>query len=166
MMTDKTDEKIKKYYPMLYKYVYVQLKDADVTLDIVQEVLYKYVESKIIFDNDSAEKAWLLTVTNNICRNYWRSSWYKRIVLVSDEFDSYNSLTPEDIFLQNENNYSVLSLVMSLPAKYRDVIHLFYYENLKIEDISRITGKKISTIQTHLERARKLLKRKMEKDGF
>ena len=64
----------------------------------------------------------------------------------------------EDISLYNE--------IKKLPKKYRTVIHLFYYEQYSIKDISKILNQKESTIRTWLTRARKLLKNQIKEEDF
>ena len=51
-----------------------------------------------------------------------------------------------------------------LPGKYRAVLHLFYYEELSVEEISRILGQKPSTVRTQLTRGRRMLKKKLEEE--
>ncbi len=55
-----------------------------------------------------------------------------------------------------------MSAVMELPAKYRDVIHLFYYEELSVKEIARITGRVESTVTSQLTRGRELLRKSLK----
>ena len=73
------EDKINLYYPMLYRYVVIRLENETETMDIVQETLYKYLQTQTEFEDDNKEKAWIFTVASNLCKNYWRSSWYKRV---------------------------------------------------------------------------------------
>ncbi|MCD8038833.1 MAG: sigma-70 family RNA polymerase sigma factor [Lachnospiraceae bacterium] len=84
MQENTKEDKIKQYYPMIYKYVYVRLGNDAQVQDIVQETLYKYLQANISFPNESKEKSWLFTVASNLCKNYWRSNWYKHVFPVSD----------------------------------------------------------------------------------
>lgn len=156
------EDKINLYYPMLYRYVVIRLENETEAMDIVQETLFKYLQTQTEFEDDNKEKAWLFTVASNLCKNYWRSSWYKRVIPISDDVDILNVLTPESIIETGERNKILLKAVLRLPAKYREVVHLFYYEGMRIEEISQITGRNKSTIQTQLERARKILRKELE----
>ena len=53
---------------------------------------------------------------------------------------------------------TVLSAVKQLPEKYRTVIHLFYFEDMSVAQISAAVGAGESTVKSQLSRARKLLK--------
>ena len=68
------------------------------------------------------------------------------------------------LFFENPEKSDVYYAVLSLPKKYKAVIHLFYYEELSIEEISHILKEKQSTIRTRLTRARKKLKEMLKED--
>ena len=61
---------------------------------------------------------------------------------------------------------SIIDLVKSLPYKYRIVIHLFYYDELSIEEIAKILRSKPSTVRTQLTRARKKLETMIKEDNY
>lgn len=155
------EEKIKELYATLYKYLLVVLKDESLAQDFTQETLYKYLVSKAIFTDEISERAWILTVASNMCKNYWRSVWYKKVIPISDDFEIIQTITPENSYISSEENKHLMQEVMRLPSKYREVIHLFYIEDLSIEDISTILKRNKSTIQTQLQRARKVLKERL-----
>ncbi|MGN1101265.1 MAG: RNA polymerase sigma factor [Huintestinicola sp.] len=118
--------------------------------DCTQEVFLKLYRCDISFGSEREERAWLLTVTANICRNRLRSPWFSR---------RSDMELPEDM-AENmpEDERSVLSEVMKLPEKYRTPLHLFYCEEYSVREISEITGIKESTIRTRLQRGRELLR--------
>ena len=60
--------------------------------------------------------------------------------------------------MEAEENRSVIEAVKRLPEKYRVVIHLFYYEEMSVEEIGKATGSRASTVRTRLTRARRILK--------
>jgi len=101
------------------------------------------------------EKAWLIMVTVNLCNSRLRSPWRKRREPL---LDSYPAAEPE----QRE----LLEHVLSLPPKYRAVIHLFYYEGYPVKDIAELTGQKESTIRSLLTRARQKLKSDLKEDDY
>lgn len=157
------ETKIKEYYPMIYKFVYMQVKSRADAQDITQEVFFKYLVGNIDFPNVEKEKSWLFTVAYNQCKNYWRTGWYRKIFPIKKEIIE-SEKTLESEYEKKENASYVVACVAKLPSKYREVIHLFYYEDMKIEKISEITGRNKSTIQTQLDRGRKLLKKMMKEN--
>jgi len=123
--------------------------------DIIQEVFLCAYEKAPNFESEEHEKAWLIRVTINLCNSRLRSPWRKRIVPL---LDSYPASEPEQ--------YEILEQIMTLPSKYRTVIHLFYYEGYSIRDISELTRKKESTVRSHLTRARQKLKSILKEDDY
>lgn len=149
-------ETVEKYSNMVYRlaYFYTNSKyDAD---DIYQDVFLKYLQNQKQFENEEHKKAWLIKVTINSCKKMWISSWKRKIISLNN--DEIKFEMEEDIGLYNE--------IKKLPKKYRTVIHLFYYEQYSIKDISEILRQKESTIRTWLTRARKLLKNQIKEEDF
>ncbi|MBP3255615.1 MAG: sigma-70 family RNA polymerase sigma factor [Clostridia bacterium] len=147
---------VEKYSNMVYRlaYFYTNSKyDAD---DIYQDVFLKYLQNKKQYENEEHKKAWLIKVTINSCKKVWLSSWKRKIVSLNDNEIKFEM--EEDIGLYNE--------IKKLPKKYRAVIHLFYYEQYSIKDISKVLDQKESTIRTWLTRARKLLKNQIKEEDF
>ena len=148
-------ETVEKYSNMVYRlaYFYTNSKyDAD---DIYQDVFLKYLQNKKQFENEEHKKAWLIRVTINCCKKLWLSSWKRKIIPLDDE-----------IKFEMEENIGLYNEIKKLPKKYRVVIHLFYYEQYSVKDISKILKQKESTIRTWLTRARKLLKNYIKEEDF
>ena len=148
-------EIVEKYSNMVYRlsYFYTNSKyDAD---DIYQDVFLKYLQNKKQFENEEHKKAWLIRVTINCCKKLWLSSWKRKIIPLDDE-----------IKFEMEKNIGLYNEIKKLPKKYRVVIHLFYYEQYSVKDISKILKQKESTIRTWLTRARKMLKNYIKEEDF
>ena len=124
------------------------------TEDIAQNVFIKYMQEKKEFQDFEHKKAWLFRTTINECKMHLRYYWNSKRTEFPDELESVSQDDSWDTTL--------LDLVMALPRKYREVIHLFYYEELSIKEISGIIGKKESTIKTNLRRGKQLLKVRLE----
>lgn len=142
---------IDKYSKTLIKIAFTYMKNLADAEDIVQEVYISLMRRGSGFDSEEHEKAWLIRVTINHCKNRLKSAWYRKSVPLDEEI----SYLPEE-------ESEVLSAVLSLPAKYRSVIHLYYYENYSIQEISELLRKSSGTIGTWLSRGRKLLKTKLD----
>ena len=71
----------------------------------------------------------------------------------------------EELAFEEPKDSQLFEAVMQLPEKYRTVIHLFYYEELSVEEIGKITKSKASTVRTRLTRARRELKNLLDKEG-
>ena len=151
MYPEKMTEIYNKYSNAVYRMAFAYCKNKADAEDIMQEVFMRRFSADIVFEDEAKEKSWLLKVTVNKCRDMFRSLRYKY---------SLTSIPLEeaDIIYETQEESDVYHAVMSLPNKYRTVIHLFYYEEYTIKEISAITGDKETAIQTQLYRARKKLK--------
>lgn len=123
------------------------LRNRDDAEDVLQETMIRYMQSREAFRDEEHEKAWLLRVAANLCKNMLRSrsrDWCE---------------IPEDLEGKGipYEAIAVYEAVQSLPEKYREVIHLFYYEDVSTVQIAEILGKKESTVRSLLKRARKML---------
>ncbi|MDD4239073.1 MAG: sigma-70 family RNA polymerase sigma factor [Desulfotomaculaceae bacterium] len=144
---------VKKYADMVYRLAFAQVRSKSDADDIFQEVFLRYVQSKPVFENEEHRKAWLLRVTINCSKKYWSSIWRRKAAPLED---SYSFELPE------ENG--VNEAMRKLAPKYRSVIHLFYYEDYSVAEISRILGIRESTVRTQLTRARARLSKMLKGD--
>lgn len=160
--------KIDCYSDMLFKIACLRLCNVQDAEDVVQEVFYQYIKREDGFESEEHEKAWLIKVTLNACRKVWRSAWNRYRDGGEEDMNTYSRDEKqqglEEEFLTDEDNRILLAAVKELPAKYRDVIHLFYYEELSIKEISEVTGRKESTVTSQLTRGRELLKKRLKEE--
>lgn len=174
-MTDKIkdnkelQEKIDCYSDMLFRIAYLRLKNRQDAEDVVQDAFYQYIKKQEVFDNAEHEKAWLIKVTLNGCRRVWRSAWNRHRSSPDDVEGEYKQAHfscegIEESVMSMENNRILLEAVESLPVKYRDVIHLFYYEELSIREIGEVTGRRESTVTSQLTRGRELLRKRLKEE--
>lgn len=154
---DCVDEVIEKYADMVYRLVFSRVKNKNDADDIFQEVFLRYIKSERDFETEEHRKAWLIRVTINCSNSFFRSSWIQKVVPMEGT-ESIPFESPEELGLHE--------LLMELPVKYRIVLHLFYYEDLPINEISRILKQKPATVKTQLVRARQMLKKKLKGDLY
>lgn len=150
-------EAIQRYGDMVRRLCMVHLKNYADTEDIFQTVFLKYALTSVSFDSDEHEKAWLIRVTLNACKDLLKSIFRSRTV-------SLEELMEQPVQLSADHR-EVLEAVLSLPARYRDVVYLHYYEEYTAPEIARILGKNVNTVYTRLTRAKGLLREKLGGDG-
>lgn len=148
---------IEKYSNMVYRMAYSMVKNPQDAEDIHQEVFLKYLGKRPRFENEEHAKAWFLKVTINLTKNLWKTAWRQKVVSLGD-YD----LEEETAVFQEED--VLIETVKKLPQKYRTVVHLFYYEELGIEEIAALLKAKPSTVRTWLTRARCRLKELLKED--
>lgn len=113
--------------------------------DVCQTVFLKLMEQTAICPGK--ERAWLLQVTANQCRNLLRSYWWKATQALDDTLPA-----------PANGNREVFYAVMALPPKYRVVIYLHYYEQYTTKEIASLLKLRQTTVTTRLSRARQMLK--------
>lgn len=145
------DEIVNLYGDNIYRLAFSRTKSLTDGEDIVQEVFLKLMDSDKNFHSDEHLKAWLLRVTINKSKNLLNTAWFRKTTNLEENL----------VFLIEEKS-EVYKYVLELPTKYRVVIHLFYYEDLKTEDIAEILNIKHGTIRSQLTRARELLREKIK----
>ena len=173
--------KIDAYSDMLFKLSFLRLQNAQDAEDVVQEVFYQYLKNPPAFQSPEHEKAWFLKVALNGCRKVWRSAWKRHQAPwpaeAGDAGGQADALgrketadrqagiqEPEESLLRREQNRRLLQAVLALPEKYRDVIHLFYYEELSVKEIARVMGRRESTVTSQLTRGRQLLRKSLKEE--
>lgn len=141
---------IDQYGDTVRRICLLYLKNEADSEDIFQTVFLKYITSNIKFNSTEHEKAWIIRVTINSCKDLLRSFFRKKTIPLDDLFEK-----PQ--FLSNDHR-EVIEAVLSLSQKYRDVIYLHYYEGYTASEISQILGKNVNTIYTLLTRSKKMLR--------
>ncbi len=141
---------VDEYADMVRRLCMLHLKNYADTEDIFQTVFLKYALSSIEFENKEHEKAWLIRVTINACKDLLKSFFRRTTVSIHQLIEQP---APQD-----QDYTDVLEAVLSLPKKYKDVVYLYYYEGYTAPQISKILGKNVNTIYTLLNRSKKILK--------
>lgn len=124
--------------------------DAD---DVFQEVFLRYHRSAPEFASEAHEKAWLLRVTANRTRSLLASPWRRRSVPLEDV---YACSGPEES--------AVAEALAALPPGDRPLLHLYYYEGYRTEELARLLGRKSATVRSQLTRARQKLARLLKEE--
>lgn len=150
---------IGQYGDMVQRLCLVHLKNPADTEDIFQNVFLKYVLSPVVFESPEHEKAWLIRVTINACRDLVKSFFRSRTVPLEELLDQPAPLL--------EEHREVLEAVLALPRKYRDAVYLHYYEGYTAAEIGKLLGKNTNTVYTLLTRAREQLRETLggDRDG-
>lgn len=145
-----TNRAVEQYSDMIRRICLCHLKNNEDVEDVFQAVFLKYLLYRGNFDSAEHEKAWFIRVAINACKDYRKSLFRRRTVSLEELAEEAASVPP----VRNE----VLNAVLSLPAKYKDVIYLFYYEGYSAAEIGRLLHKKENTVYSLLSRGRIMLK--------
>lgn len=143
------------YSDMVYRLAFARTGTKEDADDVCQEVFLRLLKKRPHFESEEHCKAWLLRVTVNCSNTLLASLWKMRTVALE-----------EDIPFQEKEHLELYRELSRLPRKYRDVIHLFYYEEMPVAEISEILHRRESTVRTQLTRARALLKEMLKEEDY
>lgn len=150
------EEVVNTYSDMVYRIALNILCNIDDANDVMQDVFLRLVRNKSKIKSKEHIKHWLIKVTINCSKSKATESYKKHTVSISEISESYISFS-------NEIDETIGS-VMKLPEKYKVPIHLYYYQQLTVEEISKILGITRSGVRSRLSRGRNMLKEILEKE--
>lgn len=150
-------EILSTYSKMIYRLAFSRTGNAKDAEDICQEVFFALAAKNPDFESEEDRKAWLIRVAINKANSLWRSAWRKKVILSEAKLTLQNQ-TQEDSALED--------ILAKLSGKDKMLIQLHYYEGFKLEEIASILNKPSATIRSQLHRARKRLKKLMEKELY
>lgn len=147
----KISDSLEMYADMVRRISFMYLRNKEDVDDVFQEVFLKLLTYEKSFENESHEKAWIIRVTINKCKDLSKSFWRKNI----------QSLEGVELTFHKKEESELMEAILSLPVKYKDVIYLHYYEGYSVPEMSELLKQKENTIYSNLHRARALLKNKL-----
>ena len=153
---------IDRYGQRVLRTAYFYLKDKQRAEDVCQEVFLKLFRLNRMFESDEHEKAFVLRMTINLCKDQLKSFWFRRIVL--DETKEPQGRV-EDIAEQvadDEMRRALFDKVMELPESFKSVVVLYYYEGFNTREISETLGIPDATVRSRLKRARERLLKELK----
>ncbi len=151
---DAIETAIRTYGNTLYRLCFVMLGNESDAEDAIQETFIRYMQKAPQFENSGHEKAWLITVATNQCRDILR--FRKRHPQIDSEYLQGLPAPASDS--------GILEALMALPEKFRLVLTLYYVEEYPMDDIARMIGKTPSAVKMRLRKGRKLLEELYRKE--
>ncbi len=139
------------YSDNLYRIAMHYMKNPADAQDIVQQTFLKLVENRKIFDSPDHEKAWLIRVCINLCKDSLKSSWHKRVSPLPDH--------AQPPVYRDPHQLPMLDYIRTLPPNQKTAIYLFYYEELPVKEIAQVMDTNENTVLSWLRRGRKSLKK-------
>ena len=147
---------IEKYKNNIYAIAFNICKNSEDAEDVVQDTFIQYMSAKKDFETEEHIRAWLIRVAINKAKNKNANFFRKKVEPLEDYMEtlSFETTKSSDLF----------EAVITLPEKYRIIIHLFYYEDYSVNEIANIQKISVSNVKTRLSRGRMLLKEKLNEE--
>jgi RNA polymerase sigma-70 factor (ECF subfamily) len=142
------------YGNMLFRLCLVMLGNASDAEDVIQETMITYMQKKPEFKDTEHEKAWLITVASNKCKDLLRFRARHPMI----------DLEQIQEFMVENTDSGILEALMTLPEKFRIVLILYYVEEYRIEEIAKVIGKTPSAVKMRLQKGRSLLEKTYRKE--
>ncbi|ADU29122.1 sigma-70 family RNA polymerase sigma factor [Evansella cellulosilytica] len=148
----------------LVRLAFTYVKNIEAAKDLVQNTFIKCYERIDHFRYEAQIKTWLYRITINECKDYLKSWSYRTEKAVDFLQTTVKAIRPsvEEEWLVKSDRQQMKRIVLSLPTNYREVIYLYYYQSLKIEEIATVCSLNENTVKTRLRRAKQKLKEKLE----
>ena len=154
------DQLYELYATDVLRVSYYYLGNREMAEDVTQDVFVKLIMNKPFLEQ-GREKAWLLKVALNRCRDLWRSSWIKKVVLGHPGFECFPA--PDEIG-QITDRHSLAEAVGLLKPEFKEVVLLFYYQGFTVTEISEMLQIAEGTVSSRLSRAREKLQKELKGD--
>lgn len=149
------DDLIDTYSDYLFRIAYIYTKDRQVAEEVVQDVFLRFYQTQQ-YDGRASVKTYLTKMTINRSYDYLRSWKHKASCFV----DSFKTATTgaDMAMIEQEERGQITAAILTLPVKYREVLLLYYYEELTLKSIAELCQLPLSTVKSRLQRARLRLK--------
>ena len=152
---------VAEYQKPLLHMCAMMLRDDAAAEDAVQETFVKAWRALPQFRGECSEKSWLMRIAMNTCRDMTRTAWFRhtdrRVTL-----EELQLPVPEDAS-RDDDREELAQAIMKLPRKYRDVLLLYYYQDLNQEEVAQVLNTSPSTVSKRLKHARDKLRTLLER---
>ena len=148
-----------EYGDELVRLAFSYVKDTEIAKDMVQNTFIKCYKSLDSFRFDAQIKTWLYRITINECKDYLKSWNYKMVQVKSFIHETAKSILPstEKTVIDKYYKEEIKDTIFSLPKVYREVVYLYYYDSLTIEEMAKVLDIPVNTVKTRLRRAKQRL---------
>ena len=150
-----------QYATDVLRVCYFYLSDREKAEDVCQDVFVRLMTTHPLLQ-PGREKSWLLKVALNRCRDLWRGAWLKRVILGGQTFEL---IPAPDEFSRRDDQQAMMAAINQLPATFKEVILLHYYQGMNIAEIAQMLELPEGTISSRLSRGRKKLESILLKGG-
>lgn len=150
-----------QYATDVLRVCYFYLSDREKAEDVCQDVFVRLMTTHPLLQ-PGREKSWLLKVALNRCRDLWRGAWLKRVILGGPTFEL---IPAPDEFSRRDDQQAMMAAINQLPATFKEVILLHYYQGMNIAEIAQMLELPEGTISSRLSRGLKKLESILLKGG-
>lgn len=156
-----------RYGTAILQLAYSFVRNKQTAEDLTQEIFIKCYEKLDTFEGNSSMHTWLYRIAINHCKDHIKSWNYRKVHVsqhISKWFTSHQE-GPESKMIHKSESEQLLNEILTLPAKYREIIFLYYFQELQLKEISEVCQINLSTVKSRITRAKQLLKTAIAERG-
>lgn len=142
-----------EYHPLIYRYIYRQVGDSEVALDLAADV-FRNLLSAVHRDKRTPDRmsAWLYRVAHNVVIDYYRRQKFRRHSPLEDDLPA-EGVDPADSVENNLSAAQVRAALMALSPDQRQVIILKFFEGCSNEEVAQVLAKPVGAVKSLQHRA-------------
>jgi RNA polymerase sigma factor (sigma-70 family) len=144
---------VKRYYKTAFAFIYRKLGDYHTAYDLTQEVFIRVLKALQSYRESSRFEHWLMKITVNCCRDYFRSREFAEKNCSAEFEDTYAQLNVTDLFQESLSRQEIKDAILSLPEEQKETVILYFCNGYKIREISKLMSVKESTVKSRLHQA-------------
>jgi RNA polymerase sigma-70 factor (ECF subfamily) len=159
-----TSQVIARHRDMVFAIALTHTRNRSDAEDVFQEVFLAYHRKQPAFDDDERRKAWLIVTTLNCSRRITTGSWRNKVVPISGGV--LDEQTDDGFHFRTDEQDAVFYALQELAPHYRTVLHLFYFEDMSVAQISAVLGIEVGTVKVQLSRGRAQMRDRLKGEYF
>lgn len=148
---------VNQYQTAVLRTCYLYLSDKSLAEDACQETFVKVFRAMKSFKGECSEKTWIMKIALHACYDINHSSWYRFL-----NRHVTPDMLPEAVIPFDSVDEDITCAILRLPLRLREVILLYYYQGLKVNEIAEALGISQSSVSGRLQRGRNRLKIDLE----
>lgn len=157
----KIEEVIAEHGDYLLRVAYLYVENRATAEDVVQDVFISFYQKQEQYRGDASLRTYLVKMTVNRSHDYLRSWTHKRIMLFEKVSGKSTTHTPEHAMVEKFEKRKLVEALFTLSVTYREVLILYYFEEMTTVDIAKLLDCPEATVRTRLRRARNQLAKRM-----
>ena len=160
------EQLVERYGDSLICYINGYISDYHESEDLMIEAFAQMFAKKRLVTSDHCFKAYLYKTARNLALRHSSKKRFPLLDLQQAEFEVSGVISADVHLLKKEQDRQLLQAMEMIKDEYREVLYLLYFEDMKYEEAGRVMGKSVSQITNLAHRAKKSIKKLLEKEGF
>lgn len=163
---DAAEAFVRKYYSEILNYCFVRTGDFMHAEDFTQQTFLNFFKGIGRYEHRGKAKNFLYVTAGNLCKNFYEQKGRLQETFMGEEEWKAADAAGYDPVWKTAEKISVREALLQLPEEQREVVLLYYFQELKIKEIAAILGQTQSNVKYRLKAAKDKLKEILRKEDF